>query len=265
MKRRIKAEFPVCLASSLLLLTIGVAAACGSPALHLDSVAGDPSNWKGHKWNITSGGMAGVVSGNPVNVSVDQNGYLHLKIVNRGGTYTASEMFSADNMGFGTYQWQIEGSVDNMDKSTVLGLFPYGPQAGIGVDGENEIDIEFSKWNNGCGGCNADFTFYPSTGNKGLGPMEDNFNISLGGGTLVTARFVWTSTSIVGTIMSGLQPVGTTANVLQTLTYSPSDYAARIPQVALPLGMNFWCYGTTPASNQEVVIRDFQYVPAGAR
>jgi hypothetical protein len=130
------------------------------------------------------------------------------------------------------------------------------------VDAENEIDIEFSKWNNTCHGCNADFTFYPATGNKRLGPKEDNFTISLSGGTLTTARIEWSSTRIVATIMGGLQPLGTTANVLQTLTFSPSDYTARIPQFPLPLGMNFWCFKTTPASDQEIVIRDFQYVAA---
>jgi hypothetical protein len=218
--------------------------------------------WMGRNWTLTNGGMAGVAKGDPSNVFVDQNGYLHLRIVNRGGTFTAAELFSVDNLGFGTYQWQIEGAVDNMDKSTVLGLFPYGPKAGIGVDAENEIDIEFSKWNDTCDGCNADFTFYPSTGNKSLGPKEDNFAISLNGGTLTTARFEWTPTRIIASIMSGLEPVGTTAHVLQTLSFSPPDYTARIPQVPLPLGMNFWCFKTTPAADQEIVLRNFQFVPA---
>jgi hypothetical protein len=205
--------------------------------------------------------MAGVAKGNPANVSVDANGYLHLSITNRGGTFTASEMFSTDNLGFGTYQWYIDGAVDNMDKSTVLGLFPYGPAAKIGHDGENELDIEFSKWNNTCGGCNADFTFYPSTGNAGLGPQTDNFSVVLNSEKLTTARIEWTSTRVNGTIMSGLQPVGTTQNVLRTFSYSPPDFTARIPQVALPLGMNLWCFQSLPASNQEVIIRDFQFVP----
>jgi hypothetical protein len=223
----------------------------------------DGSVWKGHNWKITSGGMAGVAQGNPANVSVDANGYLHLSIVNRNGTYTASEMFSTDNLGFGTYQWEIEGAVDNMDKSTVLGLFPYGPAAEIGTDGENELDIELSHWDNTCGGCNADFTFYPSTGNKAIGPQTDTFNFALNGGTLTTARLMWTPKGVTGTLMSGLQPIGTTKNVLRTFSYSPADYAVRIPQTALPLGMNFWCLQSFPASNQEVIIRDFQFVAGG--
>jgi hypothetical protein len=217
--------------------------------------------WMGRSWLLTNGGMAGVAKGDPANVSVDSKGYLHLRIVNRDGTFTAAELFTAENLSFGTYQWQIEGPVDKMDPATVLGLFNYGPKAHIGVDAENEIDIEFSQWGNTCHGCNADFTFYPATGNKALGPMEDNFTYDPKGSTLTTARFEWSSTRIVGTIMSGLQPIGTTENVLQTLTFSPPDFTVRIPQVPLPLAMNLWCFKGTPASNQEVILRSFQFVP----
>lgn len=238
----------------------GAANGSGQPA----TASTNPTlSWKGHTWNVTNGGMAGVAKGNPANVSIDQNGYVHLRIVNSGGTYTASEMFSQDNMGYGTYQWWIQGPIDNMDKSTVLGLFPYGPVAGIGKDGENELDIEFSKWNNTLcsGACNADFTFYPATGNFNLGPTEKDFEINLNGGTFTTARLVWTPTSVTGTIMSGLQPIGTTANVLKTWIFAPTDPTARIPQQPLPTGMNLWCFKVLPASNQEVVLQDFQFVP----
>jgi len=217
--------------------------------------------WMGREWRLTNGGMAGVVTGDPGNVSIDANGYLHLRIVRRGSSYTASELFTVGKLGFGIYQWQIEGHIDNMDKTTVLGLFNYGAEAGIGVDGENEIDIEFSRWNDTCHGCNADFTFYPASGNKLLGPMEDNFTYDPKSSTLTTARFEWSSTRIVATIMSGLQPIGTTANVLQTLTFAPPDFHARIPQVPLPLAMNFWCFRATPASDQEVIVRNFQFIP----
>jgi hypothetical protein len=61
--------------------------------------------------------------------------------------------------------------------------------------------------------------------------------------------------------MSGLQPIGTTQNVLRTFSYSPSDYAVRISQAALPLGMNFWCFQSLPASDQEVINQDFQFLP----
>lgn len=91
--------------------------------------------WKGLTWNLTNGGMAGIAAGNSNNIFVDGNGYLHLKIVNTGGTWTASEMFTTTNLGFGTYQWQVEGPVDRMDPSVVLGLFPYGPRRASAATG----------------------------------------------------------------------------------------------------------------------------------
>src|SRR5881394_1839634 len=53
-------------------------------------------DWKGHTWQVTSGGMAGVCQGSPANVTVDGSGYLHLRISNTGGTWTAAELFTTD-------------------------------------------------------------------------------------------------------------------------------------------------------------------------
>jgi hypothetical protein len=203
--------------------------------------------------------MAGVAPGNPTNIDVDSRGYLHLRILNRGGKWTASEMFTADSLGFGTYQWVVQGNTDELDKSTVLGLFSYGPAHHVGVDGENEIDIEFSQWNGTCGGCNADFTVYPSTGNRkpdGSSSWEDNFHIT--GESLTTARMEWRSSGIVFTIMKGVQPIGTTENVIRTRTYV-SD-AIHVPHNAAAVGINLWCFQKTPSQDQSAVIRDFQFV-----
>ena len=63
---------------------------------------------------------------------------LHLTIVNSGGAWTASELFTTDDLGFGTYQWQVDGPIDVYDKNVVLGLFVYGP-TDLGPDGTHEI------------------------------------------------------------------------------------------------------------------------------
>ncbi len=129
---------------------LGLRAASFAGALLVLSIRSDAQaaslTWKGHTWNVTSGGMAGVAAGSPSNVSVDSDGYLHLKITNNSGTWTAAELFTTDRLGFGTYQWQVDGPIDVFDKNVVLGLFPYGPAVGIGADGTNEIDIEYSFW-----------------------------------------------------------------------------------------------------------------------
>ena len=239
------------LARLLILLVV----LCFSHTVHAQTIT-----WAGRTWKVTSGGMAGVASGYPQNVSVDEKGYLHLNIEKRDGKWTAAELFTVETLGFGTYQWVVEGNVYDMDPTTVLGLFPYGPVHHIGTDAENEIDIEFSKWNDTCHGCNADFTVYPSTGNrkpKGVSAWEDNFHVT--GGTLTTARMEWASDHIVFTLMNGVHPTGTTADIIRTETYS-SD-SKSIPHMALPVGINLWCFRGTPAKAQSVIIRNFEFAP----
>jgi MYXO-CTERM domain-containing protein len=199
--------------------------------------------------------------GDPANVSIDSSGYLHLQINQSNNGWTAAEVFTTTSLGFGTYQWQISGPVDRMDPVTVLGLFPYGPAAGIGASGTNEIDTEFSAWDNHDGNINFDWGVYPPTSSGTH--WQKNFKFSLSGGSEVTARLVWSSAGISGTLMSGLQPIGTTANVLLTTSYMPSNPTSKIPQKALPLGMNLWCYEGLPAKPQEAVIEDFTFVPEG--
>jgi hypothetical protein len=221
-----------------------------------------PFVWKGHDWNVTTGGMAGVTPGSPANVTIDGDGYLHLKITKTGSTWTSAELFTTDKLGFGTYQWQVEAPIDRFDKNVVLGLFPYGPAANIGSDGTNEIDIEYSRWGQ-ANGDNGDWTDYPATG-KTVGELAYDFTLS--GGVLSTSRFIWTSTSIEDFLMTGLQPLGSTAGLLKTWTYAPPTPATNIPQQPLPLGMNLWCFDATPSDGNDVdvVIRDFAFLAEGA-
>ncbi len=219
-------------------------------------------SWKGLEWNVTSGGMAGVAEGNPDNVSIDDNGYLHLKITQNGGTWTASELFTTTLLGFGTYQWQVDAAIDTFDKNVVLGLFPYGPAAGIGKDGTNEIDIEYSRWGV-ANGPNADWTDYPAAGDT-VGELDYTF--SLGGTTQSTSRFEWATDHITSSLFKGFDRVFDTTNQLKTWTYAPDNPTINIPQQPLPLGMNLWCFKAPPSDgkNVEVVIRDFEYVSAAA-
>jgi hypothetical protein len=68
----------------------------------------------------------------------------------------------------------------------------------------------------------------------------------------------WFPDQIVFTLMNGAQPLGTVADVIKTETYT-SD-ATNIPQVAAPVGINLWCFQQTPALDQSVVIRKFDFL-----
>lgn len=236
--------------------------ALASPFFCREAGAATTLSWKGLEWNVTSGGMAGVAEGNPDNVSVDADGYLHLKITKSGDTWTAAELFTTTLLGFGTYQWQVDAAIDTFDKNVVLGLFPYGPAAGIGKDGTNEIDIEYSRWSV-ANGPNADWTDYPAAGDT-VGELDYTF--SLGGTTQSTSRFEWASDHITSSLFKGFDRVFDTTNQLKTWTYAPANPTINIPQQPLPLGMNLWCFQAPPSDGKdvEVVIRDFEFLSAAA-
>jgi hypothetical protein len=242
---------------TVLALALAAGAIAAAPAAGAATLS-----WKGHTWQVTSGGMAGVCQGDPNNVTVDAAGYLHLKISRNNGAWSAAELFTTDKLGFGAYQWQVDGPIDTFDKNVVLGMFPYGPAAGIGADGTNEIDIEYSRWGQ-ANGPNGDWTDYPASGST-IGELSYTF--SLGGATLSTSRFVWSTTSITSSLLAGLQPIDGKTGLIKEWTYMPPNPTVNIPQQALPLGMNLWCFDAPPSDGNpvEIVIRDFTFVAAGS-
>ena len=213
--------------------------------------------WSGRTWRITNGGMVGVCEGNPANVSVDSNGYLHMRITNTNGVWTAAEIFTTVPLGFGTYQWHIDAPIDLIDQNVVVGLFPYGP---VGPR-TNEIDIEYARWGL-ANGPNADWVVYPASGTV-KGSLAYSF--TLNGGTLSTSRFIWGSTSVFACLLGGIEPPNSLSGLIRSWTYTPANPTVNIPQKTLPLGMNFWCFNNPPSNGQdvEIVVRDFQFVPEG--
>ena len=222
-------------------------------------------NWMGHTWKPSAGHMAGVVPADPANLSVDSSGALHMRIVKKDAAWSGSEVFTTDDLGFGTYQWQIEGSqIYEMDPTIVIGLFSYGPVHKIGADAEEEIDIEFSAWNhNQPKPINADFTVYPPTGHrraKGVSAWEHNFYI-VERPNQTTARFVWSAGKIEFYIMAGHVPVNAAPeHVLQHDTLV-SD-GTNVPQVALPIGINLWSFEKPPQQEWDIVFRRFDFLPS---
>jgi hypothetical protein len=226
------------------------------------SAANAAINWAGHSWNVTNGGMAGKYNASASNISVDANGYLHMKITKTGAAFSCAEMFTTDNLGFGTYQWQIDGAVDKLDKNIVLGLYPYGPAAGIGSDGTNEIDIEFARWGNSAW-ADGNYTVYPNSGST-VGATTFDFSLN---GTYSTSRFVWSGTGISFSVLEGFKELGDTSGMIKKWTYAPSSPATNIPQRAMPLGMNLWICSdgctTDPTAGVEIIVRSFTFVPPG--
>lgn len=213
------------------------------------------SLWKDYLWSVKSGihGPGRFDQGNywdPKNVFVDSSGYLHLKISHVGDTWYCAELSTTSALEFGTYQWQVEGRIDTLDPQVVLGFFTYG-----GVDGINEIDIEYMRKGSAVGS-NSWWTVYPAT--KDIQPTDHSFSFTLTEGNLTTSRFTWSSTDVNYWLIGGHYQIGSTPNAIESWT---TPQGTSIPQVAMPLHMNLWLYqaqAPTDGQEVEVIIRDFQ-------
>jgi hypothetical protein len=212
-----------------------------------------------HSWIVRESGKGGPGPNHwrSQNVWLDANGYLHLKITHRNGVWYCAELQTTDNMGFGTYQFWLDTPVNALDPQVVLGLFDY-TVPGVGPDGTNEIDIEFSRWGNPKWP-NGNYTVYPAKTGK---PDTTHAFELTDASAESTHRFIRSSASVGFQSLAGHQNNG--AGLYESWTFAPKNPQALVPQAPLPVHINLWlAKGKPPIDGQEVevVIRSFTFTP----
>lgn len=210
----------------------------------------------GYDWEVRSGaGDPGPNSWSNSNAWVDDSGYLHLRISQVDGVWYCAEINTTERLGFGTYQFDVQGAIDTLDKNIVFGLFNY-PTDDVGPDGTNEIDIEFSRWGDGSYP-NGNYTVWPAQ--AGVAQADYTFDFA-DTASATTHRFSWSP----GAIAFRSAEAGGSGRVFGSWDYAPSDPATHIPQSALPLHMNLWLVdGAAPSDGMtvELVITGFSFTP----
>lgn len=217
-------------------------------------------NFSGYTWTVkdSGNGTAGPWANHwsSSNVFVDGNGFLHLKLTKDVSTNTwkSSEVIMTKSLGYGTYQWKIDGRVDNLDHNIVFGLFNYS-----GTDLHDEMDIEFSKWGYPDNNKSLNYTVWPEVGVTTPKNVEyvQNFTLT---GDWSTHRFTRTANSIVFKSLHGHQDGDT--NLFATKTWNAPG--TSISKVSMPVHMNLWLFKAVPPSNGqnvEVIIREFKFTP----
>ncbi|GAV06928.1 hypothetical protein RvY_16836 [Ramazzottius varieornatus] len=217
-------------------------------------------SFSGREWTVKNGdGMGpGPNSWSASNVWVDDLGHLHLKISHVNGRWQCAEVSSVEKLGFGRYQWFVDGAIDKLDPVVVLGLFNY-PGSSVGPDGTNEIDIEYSRWSDP-NGKPASYTVH--TGSLPPASITHQFDVSLSG-TFTTQSFVWSGTQIAFSAQHGHQD-NNSNNIYSQWTFTDGTNGVRVPQHEESVFMNLWLNkGQTPFNNQEVeiVIYAFKFTP----
>lgn len=216
--------------------------------------------FSGYDWEVRPAGAGGPGPNrwDPGGAWVDAKGRLHLKITRQKDGWRCVEVSTRRRFGAGRYQFQVMGALDRLDPNVVLGLFDY-PTPEIGLDGTNEIDIEFSRWGNPASPP-GNYTVFPER--AGLPPASQTFAVPPG--SLDTMhRFVRDGGRVNFQSLRGLR--GDDAGEFAHWTYQPADAAARIPRQATPLHLNLWLYrGKPPQDGREVeiVVKQFSFTPA---
>lgn len=217
--------------------------------------------FSGYTWEVRSGeGGPGPNHWSAQNVWVDAQGDLHLKLSPVKGQWYAAELYTTQHLGFGVYQWQVIGRIDQLDPNVVFGLFNY-PTADIGPDGTHEIDIEWARWGN-AQWSNLNYTVWPAR--EGVTLTAHTAAVTLAG-TYTTQRFTWRSHTVFFQSLHG--HTDTNTNALGQWRFTPRQPLRTIPQKPLPVHMNLWLVdGQAPTNGQavEIVIRKFTYTPATA-
>jgi hypothetical protein len=209
--------------------------------------------WQGYTWNVRKAADEGPGPNkwDPSNVWVDEKGYLHMKITKVGGKWTCAEIWTDKPMSFGTYQCQVEGSIDKLDPNLIFSMFSYQ-----GPDGIKEIDIEYAKWGN-AKEKNAWWTVYPND-TKGA-KKSHGFDFKLNG-SYTTSRYTWSKDGVHYWMQGGHQPIDSLTNLIQEWDYRPADPAHNIIQTPMPLHFNLWLFqGKPPTDGRpvEVVVHSF--------
>ncbi|GHA83181.1 glycoside hydrolase family 16 protein [Cognatilysobacter bugurensis] len=215
----------------------------------------------GHTWTVRDAVSAapGPNRWAPENAWVDTLGRLHLRI-SRGadGIWRCAEVKLDTPLGFGTYEFKVDGRVDRFDRNVVFGMFQY-PDPATGPDFTHEIDIEFSRWGSDTP-YPAYWTVYPTT--TAVSETSHAFAPVLEG-DYSTHRFHRSRDAVRFQMLHGHQDGD--AHQAHAWTFAPKDAKRRISQAAQPVYINLWLFrGMAPSDDLEVevVVSDFRFIPA---
>jgi hypothetical protein len=210
--------------------------------------------FSGRKWLVANSNVPVAPGPNfwaGENVSVDDSGRLHLKVVKNENTgiWTCAAVSTMESLGLGQYEFLVEGNLDKLDKNIVAGLFCYS-----GNDTHDEIDIEFSSW-----GINRKagllYSVWPA---KGKNAKQWSYGQPLTlEGNYTTHRFSRNANTITFQSLHGFRAD-------DAFQFSSAVCRKNVSKLPMPVYINLWLYkGKPPPGNNtvELIIHAFRFTP----
>ncbi|PYP85585.1 MAG: hypothetical protein DMF61_15740 [Blastocatellia bacterium AA13] len=213
--------------------------------------------FSGYEWKVKSsidlvGPGPNYFSDRKKSVEVDDFGRLHLRILQQDGRWNCAEIISTRSFGYGTYQFYIDMSVDNLDPRVILGLFTWSDAPDYS---HREIDIEISRWGN-AENLNAQFVVQPYTRPMNIVRYQIPHGLDAS-----THSFAWKPDSVFCRSARGINNApSATASVIAEHTFTQD-----IPQAGGENArVNLWLMAGRPPLNgmeAEVIMSKFEFIP----
>lgn len=189
-------------------------------------------------------------SGSEHAVWVDDWG-LHLTIQKRDDKWWATEIFSRERVGYGTYTFSVETPIHAYEPQVVAGFFTWDTSP---EEYNREIDIEFAAWG-ASDGTKFQYVVQPYTEEDRVHVFAPKLQ-----GNLTTHRIVWMPDGVFFSSYHGEVDPDDGASehmLIERWSYpeSPSEGRARFR-------INFWLFQGEPLSREmHMVITKFSFVP----
>lgn len=189
------------------------------------------------------------------NVWLDAAGRLHLRITNRSNQWQCAEVVTRRTFGYGSYRFELDSPVNNINPSVVLGLFTWSDDPAYT---HREIDIECGRWADPNDPNNAQYVVQPWDRPNHLVRYAVPAGL-----TNSTHLFTWETNRVSYQSQQGsYSPAPSPASVISSWAFTD---AAAVPQTGDEnVRINLWLInGNPPTDNQavELVIRSFHFVP----
>ena len=212
------------------------------------------------------------------NAWVDTDGNLHLKIAKKDNFWYCSEIISTKEFGYGTYVMTSLSDISTFNEKYVFGFFTWSDYS-FQTDGNSEVDIEFSRWNNPNDSLLFSYAVQPVIFSNPQ-PYKERTNKPLVSTSYLkkasTHMMRWTRDSIVWESYEGENYPG--SNLLSKWSFNNSNIPrTKIegnntsdpiiipkPDDSTNVRFNFWLLnGQAPSNNlgSEIVIKSFKYTP----
>lgn len=230
----------------------------------VSSVTVSPSEQKprslkfsGYDWTVKFGGSRvgpgpNYFSDSDENVVVDAQGRLHLKITQRDGHWHCAEIVSTQSLGYGTYSFHLDSTVDYLDPQVVLGMFTWNDAPDYN---HREIDIEVSRWGR-ADNQNAQFVVQPYTRSQNIVRFQIPSGLSAS-----WHSFTWQPGNVFCQSMKSSNSLSPQASsVIQEHTFTQGTPQAGGENARI----NLWLLAGRPpvdGKDSEVIINKFEFAP----